>query len=673
MNNFIKHEEGIYLSYDWLTQQKVSIKTINHWVERRQATIKKVGGNAFVLYDSIPVPTRSKLPSKEALLTQLALEKEQDSVDECTGRLMYARDRHFPQYREIYQRMGLSPEKVTEYAKHHAVWATIVELHAERFGLRNLWNAYCKLYPNRHVYNSMNRCINICNNDGIERLLVRKVSEGTKIYDARYELWVMEKLSSGKKYTQKQVHEYLCKQCDLKGLTKPSLSWTKQTCVKLLSTVSVGRFGADECYYKELPYMGIIPAENPNDQWQCDGWRLPFYYNDNGLKTLTLFWVIDACTGKVLGSYVDRSENTDTILKGMENAVATAKVLPFEIVSDNHSFQNTGEAKSFKETIGKIGTTWTVTSNPRYKGKVERSFGTFGNSFCKNEHGYIGQGIKTRVKEGRTSQELVDKYLKKCLTPAQITLIAGRCIEQYNNTKGKDGKTPNERYDEAMKSKETKHSSFPVTELDLAYLFIREKKIKSGQGQISFERAGVQYEFEFTAKQSPVLNGKEFTIRYLDDKDELMLFDPQTDEYIDTVRRKRYAHGALANQTEEDKELFLKHKGRQSGILTDKKRKQADIIKRALEIDPEAAYAMNPRMTPKATFEEYKENGVLADFAYRHGINVDNVPDIPSFSECNIIDLEKECQKKDRRREQPITVTQEEIDNFCLSDYLLEE
>ena len=67
MNNFIRHKEGIYLSYDWLTQQKVSIKTINHWVERRQAIIKKIGANAFVLYDSIPAPTRAKLPSRETL------------------------------------------------------------------------------------------------------------------------------------------------------------------------------------------------------------------------------------------------------------------------------------------------------------------------------------------------------------------------------------------------------------------------------------------------------------------------------------------------------------------------------------------------------------------------------------------------------------------------------
>lgn len=670
MNNFIKHEEGIYLSYDWLTQQKVSIKTINHWVERRQATIKKVGGNAFVLYDSIPALTRSKLPSKEALLTQLALEQEQEDVDICTGRLMYAKERHFPQYRDMYQQMGLSPEKVTEYAKHHAVWATIVELHEERYGLRNLWKAYCKLYPERYVYHTMNRCINTCKNEGIECLLIRKKRDGIKIYDARYEMWVMEKLSSGKKYTQKQVHKYLCKQCDLKGLAKPSFEWTKKTCVKLRSAVSVGRFGADECYYKELPYMGIIPAENPNDQWQCDGWRLPFYYYENGLKTLTLFWIIDACTGKVIGSYVDRSENTETILKGLENAVTTTKVLPFEIVSDNHSFQKTGEAKSFKENIAKIGTTWTVTSNPRYKGKVERSFRAFGDNCCKNEHGYIGQGIKTRIKEGRTSQELVDKYLKKCLTPAQITLIAGRCIEEYNNTKGKDEKTPNERYDEAMKSKETKHNSFPVTELDLACLFIRENKVTSRQGQISFERAGIQYEFEFTAKQNSLLNNKEFTVRYLDDKDELMLFNPETDEYIDTVKRKRYAHGALANQTDEDKKLFIKHKGRQSGILAHKKRAQVDIIKRAMEIDPEAAYAMNPRMTPKSTFEEYKENGILADFACRHGINIDNVPELPSFSECNIIDLEKEYQRKDKRREQPVTATQEEIDNFDLDKYL---
>ncbi len=93
--------------------------------------------------------------------------------------------------------------------------------------------------------------------------------------------------------------------------------------------------------------------------------------------------MIDACTGRVVGSYVDSSENTETILKGLENAVETTGVLPFEIVSDNHSFNQTKEAEHLKNALTTIGVHWTVSMNPRRKSKVERSFRTFGDDFCK--------------------------------------------------------------------------------------------------------------------------------------------------------------------------------------------------------------------------------------------------------------------------------------------------
>ena len=74
--------------------------------------------------------------------------------------------------------------------------------------------------------------------------------------------------------------------------------------------------------------------------------------------------------------------------------------------------------------------------NPRHKGMIERSFGTFGERFCKPMYGYVGEGIRTRRSNGRTSQELMDKYHRAgaFLTADQIKMIAIEVVNRYNST-----------------------------------------------------------------------------------------------------------------------------------------------------------------------------------------------------------------------------------------------
>ncbi|MCS2335392.1 transposase [Bacteroides sp. BFG-606] len=658
----MENEKQVFIPQSFLLEKGVKYKTIEMWIFRKTIVPFKYNDEMFYNYDSIPAPTRAKLPSKEAIIRAREREKDEGTINEFYERLLVAKDNYFPTYREVYLQRGLSPDKVLENSQKHAVLEEILTIRDEhreeheRFPLRYVWQAFCKIYPNWYVYHAFSLALNTCVNEGIERLLIKKYVPAEKKFDARYDKMILDCMSSMKKYTQPKIHKKICKACDLKGWEKPSLSWTKQTCVRLEAATFMARNGATDFYYNRKPYMGLIPAQNANSQWQIDGWRLPFYMKD--FETLTLFWVIDACTGRIVGSYVDSSENTETILKGLENAVETTGVLPFEIVSDNHSFNQTKEAEHLKNALTTIGVHWTVSMNPRRKSKVERSFRTFGDDFCKEEYGYIGQGIKSKMKNGRSAQEMIDKAVKKPLIREQIALIAGRCIEEYNNTKGKDGKSPNERYEEAVNDSNRIKKSFKVTELDRIALFVRRSEATVRRGQIVIERGGMKYEFELNAKQFNKFNNRKFGVRYAT-FDEIYLFDLEKDTYIDTVQRKKYAHSALADQTEEDKTLQFKHKGRLNGIDNEVKKAQVDIYNKAVSIDPEAAYIMNPLLTPKADFNEYLRNGNLADFAERHGIRPQDMPEIPVYCEKNSI--EPEDKKKNKKAESPF-LTDETID-----------
>lgn len=612
---------------------------------------KKIGINAYILYDSIPAPTREKLPSKEAIIKELERKRDEDSIDYFYEILYKAKENNFSLYRDVYSK-HFNDERVVEYSKKHAVIEEILTIRYEykeegtRCPSRDIWKAYCRIYPEDYVYEYFLNIMKKAENEGIERILIKQSVPVKRKFDVRYTKMIIDCLSSKKKYNQPQIFDKICKACEKKGWEKPSLSWVK---LKIRDYYLFGgaRDGVNYEFYNRRPYLGVLNAQNANSQWQIDGWRLPFYMK--GFETLTLFWVIDSYSKKVLGSFIDSSENTETILKGLASAVKETGVLPFEIVSDNHSFNQTKEAQDFKERLSKIGVTWTVSMNPRRKSNVERSFRTFGDDFCKNEYGYIGQGIKTRMKNGKPSQEYIDKAVKNPLTREQIVLIAGRCIEEYNNKIGSDGKSPNMRYEEAVNDESRKKKSFAVSDLDVLSLFIRRSEAIARRGQITIERGGVKYEYVMNAKQYVKYNNKRFGIRYAS-FDQIYIYDIDTDKCLDCLQRKKYAHGALADQTEDDIKLINKHSGRLRGIENAIKKEQEKIYKEAVSIDPDAAYIMNPLLTPKADFEEYKRNGNLMRFADRHGIRPEDVPEINV--ECEKETKEPEYRKR-RKAESP--------------------
>lgn len=668
MDNIKVVNNYLYLSCSLLREEyKISIKTIECW-KRRQIGKRLIHqGNVYIAYDTIPAPTRAKLPSKEDLLSRMKAAEHDAVTERYYRRMENAYLKGFIKYRDIYRNAGVEFDDIIKYAQHHAVWAVILEIHKEqaRPKLRNIWEAYCRIYPGKYAYNRMNPCINQCKTGGIESLLIKKYHTiREKKYNPVYDKWVLDALSSGKAYAKAEIHRLVCSLCKERNYPEPSLGWVKYKCRELEPLVNASRYGADNDTYKKLPYKGIIRAEHANDQWQIDGWRLPFYMN--GYKTLTLFWVLDAHSGKAIGYEIAPTEHTETILKGLEDAVSNAGCLPFEILSDNHSFNKTEEAGYFKDAVSKLGTTWTVSENPRYKSLVERSFKTFGEMFCKKQYGYIGEGIRTRNKNGRTSQELLDRYTKAetFLTEEQIKLIAINCIEEYNNRKGKDGKTRNERYAESAKAIE-------IDKTDYLRLFIRETEITIRRGQVDLQRGGIKYEYALTAEQFKTLNDKKVRVRY-ESFDEVYLFDLETDEFIGTVKRKEYAHGALANQTEDDTKQFFKHKGRLSGIKSDRKKSQIEIARLAESIDPEAAYAMNAKLTPKNIIEEFETNGRLRAEAERRGINLSEVTNIKTFSEVRTYNPEPKG-KKTKSKEHPFSVSEKEKAAFNINDYLIED
>lgn len=665
----------LYLSLSFLsTNYGISENSIANWRKRNIGKRLILNTHSYIEYDTIPTPTRKKLPKKEDLIELAKQEASDKGTTQMYIRLERAYNKGFAPYMEIYKKSGIPNDKALQYARHHAVWVEILAARKEykhrRFPLRNVWKAYCRLYPNRYAYNRMNPCINTCENEGIQRLLVHQYN-GTppcNKYDEVYTYWVAELLRSGKKYSCSYIHRIICELARENNRKEPSLSSIKNWVKELTPSVFADSYGSDDYHYNKLPYTSMEKATKANLQWQVDGWDLPFYME--GFRRLTLFWVIDAHSGKIVGYKIAPSESTETILQGIENAVENTGVLPLEIVSDNHSFNKTAEAEYFKTALEKnAGTRWIVSSNPRYKSLVERSFKTFGEQHCKGMPGYIGEGVRTKNPRGRTSQELLDQYQKagNWLTAEQITMIAVKCITDYNEAKGKDGMTRNERYEAGLTP-----NTVQVDLISRLQLFTRTAKYKVDRGQINIVREGVKYEFQLRASLFNELNGKDVNVRYVN-FDEIYLFDIKTDRYIATVPRKQKIHGAIADQTKEDKIKLFKHRGRLSGIKAGNRNVFEGIAKKAYSIDKDAAYSINPKLNDKDLIKEFERNGELRRELERQGVRLENVTSFPKVKEVKCYDPKEADRKAAKHRKSPFLATEKEIREFDINKYLNED
>lgn len=568
-------------------------------------------------------------------------------------RLLLAGTRNIALYLHRYTG-DIEATKAVNYATLHAVLDEALKIYNENMvnvysnALKSLYKAFNSIYPNKYSYYRFAHYLKEAQSGNIVNIIVDRRGGNNKRISPVCKNWLLDIMRSGKKYGTPYMHKVINELCEEYGYKTPSLSWVKTNYYKMLPLVYNERYGNDDFTYNQMPYAGILTAEKANEQWQIDGWRLPFYID--GWRTLTLFIVLDAYSRKIVGYYVGETENTDVIFKALENAVNNTGVLPCEIVSDNHSFNQTKEADNFKETIAKKGCTWTVTSNPRYKSLVERFFNTFGTCFCKDKRGYVGEGIRSRRKNARTTQEELDKYTKagKFYTVDELKTLACAMVEEYNTTSVNKKETPANRYNAGAQN------GLELKDFERLQIFNRRNELTVRRGQIDITRGGKVYEYQLNAEAFAKLNNKKVAVRYFD-YNLLFVYDLKTDEFITTVFKKEYAHGAKANQTQSDIDILNRQKGRIEGIKNIYRRAKEKIKQEAFNIDPYACEAMNARLTDKSVLERMRQNGQIQLEASRMGVNVGALSCVKAQSEITPIELNQKPRKQKEKERKPFS------------------
>ena len=568
---------------------------------------------------------------------------------------------------------SLTAEKVTECARRASVFECILSLqdhHAGKGYLEALHAAYNQVYPGN--YNRKNRfCMAIkkARIDGILSVAVdkRAIIKRQATYGSPHQYIAEYILSHNKTFSLTAAYDKFIEVCVDQKYEIPGFTWFKEYYRTNRDSIDRNRYG-ESCYRtRGANYAKIIPALYCGDQWQIDGWQLPIYCwrrNEKGGKEYffryNLFTVMDAHSRKIIGYDIAESENTENILRGLENAVNNTGVLPFEIVADNHSFNKTKEADNLKAGMEALGVTWTVDSNPRRKAILERSFRMLGENHFKNYYGYIGGGVKSRRRDSVTQQELKDIYTKpdNMLSFEQVCAIASVAIYEYNTTIRKSlGESPTQRFEKSQQP-----HSIPVDEFKRVALFHRQADYKVSNGQITIQRGMYKYEYQLPAEYSAIYNGKRVGVRYRD-FEEIFLFDLKTENPICRVHQKVAIHGALANQTQADRDNLMKGAGRIKGITSAQNRRKESLFDAANTINPNIYEAANKVTTPKDVLKQAAQNIEIRLMLAQQGVSVERISPLPVVDEMLDNSLKRRKKKEEKH---PFSVKPDEIKTIHL-------
>lgn len=638
-----------WLSYDYLLKHDVSEDAIGQWRKRNICRRKYIDGRAFINYDTIPEPTREKLPNKETLKAEYNRQRHSYLENKYTEELKEAYKskeviKWINTIRDTEAYKGIDRTKITEFARHTSVLEKAVYLYnntTRQGALIALFHAYKSIYPDRYsMKNRFCMALKRVNEEGVLSVAIdkRAIQPPKNLkYTALHHYLVEVTTGHNKAFDIVDAYEMFCSACKELNEQTPSWWWFQDYYYKHKNQIEPNRLG-QSIYEKEYANRArIIPALYANDQWQMDGWRIPIYCKKRNEKggleyyvTYNLFAVLDAHSRRIIGFDISESENTENILKGLERAVKTTGVLPYELVADNHSFNKTKEADYLKAETDRLGMKWTIDSNPRRKAILERAFRTLGDKHFKKHYGYIGQGVKSKIKNGITQQELSDIYQRpeNFLTYDQIVVLTTCIIEEYNNRLKKGiGQSPAERY-----AKSEQPSCIQIDEFTRMSLFNRRTEHKVSHGQIVIRRGQHIYEYQLPAEYSARHNNKSVSVRYAD-FDEIYLYDLETNEPICCVAQKMSIHGALANQSDLDIDNLLKNKGRIKGIESKGRKRKESIFDAANTINPNAYDAVNKITTPKDVIAEARQNKNVRAMLTEQGVTLETITPLPKVDE----------------------------------------
>lgn len=425
-----------------------------------------------------------QIPSEDEIIKFIENSNADETYNKIRQWLDFAYEHEYKNYQKHYVGSFFDLDLIVSYARTHCLFKTILNLHYNSKGnsieikkMFTIYKTYELLQFETNNLKSFYHKLNEFKNHGYSVLINKNygcAKSGKKVSEMHINK-IKQLYRDKKQFTNREIHYRLNEWASIKGFTKLSISTVNQIIANptFQNECKPSRNGGEWRRLHWDPYKIRSEVKKNGELWQMDGSRLQIaYINKEGkIAFLWYFVVMDVHSRKIVGYSYGDSENHKGVVDALKNAISTTKYVPQEILIDNGSCYKHQTFKQLELRMKIYGTYFRrhLPDSPRDKGHVERFFSTFQTTICKNESGYIGEGVKSRREEGRPSKARLNEELhpKNLRSKEQLVKLLGDLIEKYNNLQ-MNGKNldPTTKF----KIAETNYA-YTVSENDFALMF----------------------------------------------------------------------------------------------------------------------------------------------------------------------------------------------------------
>ena len=177
------------------------------------------------------------------------------------------------------------------------------------------------------------------------------------------------------------------------------------------------RYGEGYAKQNLLPHLVRKEPKYMGEALQVDATTLNMNCLDesNNIIRLTLCVVMDVYSRKVVGYSFAKFENSTMILDALQMAFSKFRIIPKQILWDNHKAYYSYEFQVFQDFMEEYGVNIRSSriGNARDKAQIERFFRTFQTKYMQVVFGNFGDGIKAKKLGNKVHPELERLYNQK--------------------------------------------------------------------------------------------------------------------------------------------------------------------------------------------------------------------------------------------------------------------
>lgn len=507
-----------------------------------------------------------KIPNEDVIVKSIGDQKSDELYVKIKLSLDFAYDHGYKSYQKYYVGNFFDLDLIVSYARTHCLLKTILDLHynskdysVEIKKMFPIYQSYELLQFETENLKSFYNKLNEFKNNGYSVLINKnyKCIKSKKKVSVNHVNKIKELFKDKRQFTYREIHYKLNQWAIIKGVSEISISAIKNVITDPIvqNECKPFRNGSEWSKLYLDPYKTRSEVQKNGELWEMDGSRLQIAYinNEGKIAFLWCFVVMDVHSRKIVGYSYGDSENHKGVIDALKNAIATTNYVPQEILIDNGSCYKHQTFKQLELRMKIYGTYFRrhLPGSPRDKGHIERFFSTFQTTICKNESGYIGEGVKSRREDGRPSKTRLNEELhpKNLRSKEQLVKLLGVLIDRYNNLQINEKKLdPTTRF----KIAESNYA-YRISENDFAMMFwnkLYDHKIQKSMIVLT-EGSYRNNIYNYTIDEEELryrLNLREVTICYskenrgvikIFDENENYITDLSLDKKIDIVMPRK--------------------------------------------------------------------------------------------------------------------------------------